>query len=350
MDVEAYLDGYLREIYFEEGAVVSTDAVIALISTTADEPIIEDDPRPAPAVIGDQAVLDQVPDKKTRETFPTKSVLASPVAKKLAEENQIELSTITGSGPNGRITRKDVEAAIEKKQIKTEEIPTPAPPTESLSSMRRAIVERTVLSKTTIPHYYLTAEIDMMSAQAYVDHKKLEAKGVASSPTITDLIIWSCGQVLPNHPSLRASWQDGQINLHQDIHIGMVIGLEEGMIVPVVHNVDRHSISEIAVLTAALKRKASAGTLSVSDLTGGTFTVSNLGMYGVASFTAVINPPESAILALGSIRKKCTINEDEQIMIRPMMTATLSADHRIVDGVAAAKFLTEFQDTLTDIR
>ena len=161
-------------------------------------------------------------------------------------------------------------------------------------------------------------------------------------------MIWVCGRILPGYPLLHGSWSDKGPQVNPEINIGMVVGLEEGLIVPIVHQVERMSLSALTEKTSALKQKARLGGLSSRELTGGTFTISNLGMFGINSFIAVINPPESAILALGATIKRAIVNVKDEVVVRPVMTATLSVDHRMIDGIVAAKFLNALKETLEE--
>jgi pyruvate dehydrogenase E2 component (dihydrolipoamide acetyltransferase) len=266
----------------------------------------------------------------------------SPVAKNLAEEKQIDIYTITGSGPGGRIVRSDVEKAIQSREMASgseEKEGFPTIPASTPSAIRNA----------SIPHYYVSIDIDMQVALALVSKlKKIAIERIIEAPTLTDVIIWASGQILPKYPALHGSWSDKGPVINPDINIGIVVGLEDGLIVPIIHQVDSMNLLTLAGKTHDLKHKAKSGGLSNLDLVGGTFTISNLGMFGINSFIAVINPPESAILALGATIKRAIINNKDEIIIRPVMTATLSVDHRVVDGIMAAKFLNSFKETLEE--
>jgi pyruvate dehydrogenase E2 component (dihydrolipoamide acetyltransferase) len=178
------------------------------------------------------------------------------------------------------------------------------------------------------------------------DLKKNSASRKIDAPTITDLILWGCGKTLPQFPYLHGSWTEKGALVNPEINLGLVVGLDDGLIVPILHHADQLSLFALTTATRKLKQKAKQGGLSSSDLTGGTFTVSNLGMFGVSSFIAVINPPESAVLALGAIIKRPVVDEKEKISIRPILTATLSVDHRLIDGIMAAKFLKAIKEVL----
>lgn len=350
VEVEAYVDGFLRLAKYPAGATVPVDAVIAILTTTPDETIDGLDEVPATAAArADESVTIPEPSHKARTTVPGR-VDISPVARKLAEDNGIDLASLHGTGPQGRITRADVEAKLLAQAGAAADgrggRPAPAH-VPTVSSMRNAIAQRTALSKASIPHYYVSVEIDMQAAQSHLARLEEEAaSGRQDIPTLTDVVVWACGQVLRNYPSLHGTWSDGGPRILPQINIGIVVGLDEGLIVPVLHDADGMSLSVLSAATRALKHKAKQGGLSARELTGGTFTVSNLGMFGVSSFIAVINPPESAILALGGILKRAVVDANDQVVVRPLMTATLSVDHRMVDGIAAAGFLKSLKGLL----
>lgn len=348
MDVEAFMDGYLREIYFQAGQVVPLEAAVALISTTPDEPLAPDAAiaTPTPETVASDLQATEQKAEMTASPTQVERIIASPIARQLALEHQVDLATLKGSGPGGRITSADVEAIIQSRQAVG--APTPGKPSSEITtSMRKAIAQRTLISKTTIPHYYVSIDFDMSHVLDVLEQAKQVAETEGETiPTVTDVLIWACGQILPRHPYLNASWIDDEIRLHDEINIGMVVGVEGGLMVPVINQANTLSLSQVAALTSQLKAKTLAGTLTMSEIGRSTFTISNLGMFGVSNFIAVINPPESAILALAAIQKKLVVGDQDAITIQPLMTATLSADHRVVDGIAAAKFLKDLNETL----
>ncbi|OGR24250.1 MAG: hypothetical protein A2139_11245 [Desulfobacca sp. RBG_16_60_12] len=349
VEVESYVDGFLRVTNFPDGATVPLDAVIAILTTTPDEQIEDLPVHPADA----DAPAATVPAlKQLRPPVGVSKgrIDITPVARKLAEDNHIDLASLQGSGPEGRITRADVEAALEARGIAPASgqlAGIAAVPAPGISSMRNAIAQRTALSKATIPHYYVSIDIDMQAVLRQLSQMKdTVAAPRIDPPTLTDVIIWACGRILPDYPLLHGTWSDGGPRVLPEISIGMVVGLDDGLIVPVIHEVDRLSLSAVAATTRTLKKKAKQGGLSNRELTGGRFTVSNLGMFGVSSFIAVINPPESAILALGATIKRAVVGDNDQVIVRPVMTATLSVDHRMIDGIVAAGFLKALKEIL----
>ena len=209
--------------------------------------------------------------------------------------------------------------------------------------MRRIVGERMTQSKQTAPHFYLSMDIDMTA----VNGERLERKqrGEDSPPTINDFILHACARALKDFPSINSSFTPQGIKLHTDINLGMAVALEEGLVVPVIRNADRLSLTELAAQSRVLVDKAQTKKLFPLDYEGGTFTVSNLGALGVDSFVAIINPPQCAILAVGSVAPRVIV-DDGMFAIKPLMTATLSADHRVIDGAIGARFLKRIKEVL----
>jgi pyruvate dehydrogenase E2 component (dihydrolipoamide acetyltransferase) len=274
---------------------------------------------------------------------------ASPLARKMAKEAGIDLRQLQGTGEGGRIIRRDVEAYLSRTaEIKAPSLPTPpstAPYQEvPLSQMRKTIARRLTASMQEAPHFYLTRSISMEAAATW--REKLNAL----SPTkisFNDLIIKAVAMALRKHPYLNAAWMGDHIRLYQEIHIGFAVAVEEGLIVPVIRHADRKGLSEIATETATLAQKARERKLSPEEYTGSTFSISNLGMFGIEEFTAVINPPEAAILAVGAIQPTPVVKGDK-IEIERRMRVTLSCDHRVVDGATGAAFLATLTELLEE--
>jgi pyruvate dehydrogenase E2 component (dihydrolipoamide acetyltransferase) len=261
-------------------------------------------------------------------------VLASPAARRIAREKGIALSMIAGSGPEGSVLAADVlreaaNGAATHTERQSGESVTP------LTPMRRIVGQRMTLSKQTAPHFYVSMEIDM---DAVVKSRQEWRSGDDRTPSINDFILLACARALKDFPLLNASHSDQGLILHSDIHVGMAVALDEGLVVPVIRNADRLTLEELAEQSRRLIEKAQKKRLTPRDYEGGTFTVSNLGMLGADSFVAIINPPQAAILAVGRVAERVVV-DDGMFAIRSMMTATLSADHRIVDGALAARFL-----------
>jgi pyruvate dehydrogenase E2 component (dihydrolipoamide acetyltransferase) len=268
-----------------------------------------------------------------REKVPPPVILASPMAKRLAREHGIDLAEVTGTGPGGRVTEKDVRAFIEAREK--------APPLEEalparvipFVGMRQMIAERMTQSLQTMAQVTLHTEVDATELVKLREQLKQEF-----DLTYTDLVIKAVAKALREHPLLNATLVGDEIHLLEEIHIGMAVALEDGLLVPVVRDADKKSVQEIAWETRRLAQGAREGTLTVDEVTGSTFTVTNLGAYGVDGFTPIINPPEVAILGVGRIMEKPAIHEG-QIVRRSTMVLSLTIDHRIVDGAPGAEFL-----------
>ncbi len=269
------------------------------------------------------------------------AVPATPAARRLARESGVELEGIPGSGPSGRVQAADVSAAVEAREPEVSTASGWPAQVVPLAGMRQKIAERMTSSFHDTPHISLTVEADasaLEAAQAKLT-SVAEADGTGKV-TLTVLLVKIVAWALSRNPYLNASLLHEQIHLWQDVNIGVATALPEGLIVPVIHQADQQSIRDLALCLADLTRRAKAGKLVLADVQHPTFTISNLGMFGIRQFRAIINPPESAILAVGSIvRKPVVINDRDEVAVRPIMTLTLSADHRVVDGVVAARFL-----------
>lgn len=286
-------------------------------------------------------------------------VKASPLARRIAQEHEIDLAEIRGSGPGGRIVREDVEAALRQAREgvgrPAAAPPAAAPPatptaapggkTLPLSRMRAAIGRQMVTSKTTIPHYYVSAEVDMTEALAW--RKRLNEAVAADGykVSVNDMVVKACGLALAKFPMFNASIADDRIQLHDDVNISIAVALDEGLLGPVVRNVDKKSLGAVAREAAELVGRAREGKLKPDEFAGGTFTVSNLGPFGVDTFIAIVTPPQGAVLAVGSSVQKAVV-VDGAVAIRDRMTVTISADHRITDGADGAKFVNEVRRLL----
>ncbi len=257
-------------------------------------------------------------------------VLASPKARRLASERGLDLRSLCGSGPEGAVLASDVLT------FKPEG---PSADVETPGTIWRLMAERMSTSWTTVPHFYLAREVDAGNfirwrtrASADVEKKT----GIRLS--FTDLLVKVAAFALRRHPRLNASWAGGKIELHQDIHVGIATAIDAGLVVPVIHQADRASLADIAVRRSDLVERARQGKLRPADISGGTFTITNLGMYGVDAFDAIVNAPQAAILSVGRIADRVVASEG-QVQVRPTLILTLSLDHRVVDGARAAQFL-----------
>jgi len=345
-EVEALESGTLGKIVAKEGDVVPVGGVVAYIlqagekisdipELVAVEKVEKEEAKPPveAAVEAPVAEKHEVPSE----------VKISPVARKIAQEHNIDLSTVKGTGPGGRIVREDVLRAVEESKVAAVQ-PTPeqlAPAEEEtrpLSSMRKVIARRMTESFQS-PHFYLTVEVDTQKLGSIREQliPLVESK-VGVRLTYTDLLIKLVARSLEDNPAINCAYADGSVRLFKCIDIGLVTSVEGGLIVPVIRQADKKFLPEISATRAGLSQKAAERKLSMEDMTGSTFTISNLGMFGIDQFCAILQPPEAAILAVGSITDRPVVREG-QIVIRPMMTLTLSIDHRVLDGVLAANFL-----------
>jgi pyruvate dehydrogenase E2 component (dihydrolipoamide acetyltransferase) len=268
-------------------------------------------------------------------------ILASPKARRLAAERGIDLSALTGSGPEGAVLAEDVPLSIEP-------VPATAPSLETPGTVWRLMAERMSASWTTVPHFYLVREVD---ASLLVDWRNRVAptveKRTGIKPTFTDLLVKLIGFTLRDHPRVNASWADGDIQWNREINVGIAVAIDEGLIVPVIHGADSASLSQIATRRSDLIDRARQQKLRPADISGGTFTLTNLGMYNVDAFDAIVNTPQAAILSVGRIADRVA-PVDGQVVIRPMMVMTLSLDHRVVDGARAAQFLNDLAELIVD--
>ncbi|TME78378.1 MAG: dihydrolipoamide acyltransferase [Chloroflexi bacterium] len=283
----------------------------------------------------------------------------SPVARRLAEEHRVDLRQVQGSGPGGRITKEDVEAAAQGGQRQPTTAPTAAPAREErqatprpkeevevveLSKMQTTIAMRLAQSKFSAPHFYVTSEIAMDDA-VRLRQMFNEAVDKSEAISINDLIVKAVALALTKFPEVNASWADGRIERKRDINIGIAVGLPDRLIVPVLRNADQKSLKAIAGESKQLIERARTNKAGAQDYLGNTFSISNLGMYDVDQFTAIINPPDSGILAIGSIEDKAVVKEG-QVVPGKRMRVTLSVDHRVFYGVTAAQFLQEVKRLL----
>jgi pyruvate dehydrogenase E2 component (dihydrolipoamide acetyltransferase) len=267
--------------------------------------------------------------------------LASPAAKRIAREKGVNLISLEGSGPEGSILAEDVLRAAPDKADSTGTItPDQILP---LTSMRRIVGERMTQSKQTAPHFYLSMDIDMSAVNKLRSEWKESREDQV--PSLNDFILHACARALKDFPSLNSSFTEQGIKMHRHINLGMAVALEEGLVVPVIHSADGLSLTDLAMQSRELSAKAQKKKLLPLEYEGGTFTVSNLGMLGVDSFIAIINPPQCAILAVGRVASR-VVADDGMFTIKSLMTATLSADHRVVDGAIGARFLKQVKGVL----
>jgi len=354
VEIEAYESGVLRRILLPEGTTVPVGQVIAVIAAPEDdisqyeaaagvarpEPVAAVAKRPAPPAEADR-------------------VHASPAARRLAEELGVDLSRVQGTGPDGRILRRDIEAAakaLEAAPVAAAAPPAAVPPAAlarppggpvaapAMSRMRQAIARRMTQSKREAPHYYLTMDIDMTEAERLRRQLNETAEGELHI-SVNDVIVKAVAKALRRHPIFNSWFVDGQVQQQEALNIGVAVALEEGLIAPAILNCDQKSLADIARASANLAERARSGVLKAEEYTGATFTVSNLGMYDVETLIAIIPPPQTAILGVGAVRKAPVV-QDGEIVVRERMKVALSADHRVTDGALGARFLADIRNFL----
>lgn len=276
------------------------------------------------------------------EKVPPGRVRATPAARRFARERGIDLAAVAGSGPQGRIQAADVAALTAIPAVEA-----PRAELVPLTGIRRTIAARMTASYQTIPHITLTVRVDMTKLEEMRTRLNgtAEAEGL-SRVSVTVLLVKAVAWALKRHRFLNSTLEDEGIHLLPEVNVGVAVALEEGLIVPVVHQADRKSVSELSAEVRGLTIRAREGWLTPSDVAGGTFTISNLGPFGIEQFTAIINPPQAGILAVGATQPEVVVDGEGQIAVRPIMRMTLSADHRIVDGAVAAHFLADLRGAL----
>jgi pyruvate dehydrogenase E2 component (dihydrolipoyllysine-residue acetyltransferase) len=364
MTYESDQEGVL-EIVAAEGDTLGVGRTIAHIGETS--------PNGAEPVEAEPAEPVEAKPAEPAEAKPSSSVVtaqddherikASPVARRVAKENDVDLSTLSGSGPGGRIVKADVEAARGSRPTSP---PTPAPTaalenvtgakgesaTQELSRTQRTIARRMAESKATIPDFTLSVDVDMQECVALRTQLKALAQNAGPgqppahpAPTYNDMVVKAAALALREYPRANASYRDGAFELHARVNVGVAVATDDALVVPTVFDADTKSVGEIARETRALAERVRAGTVTPPELGGGTFTVSNLGMFGVKTFTAIVNPPQAAILSVGALEPRAVVRES-QLVARHTMTVTLACDHRILYGADAACFLARIRELL----
>lgn len=355
MEVEVFDSGTILKILVEEGESVPLGHTMAVIGEEGED--ISDILEEAKSREGgkDEEAEDVKEPEKEDETEEKKKeekteqpsagdgrIKASPLARKIAEEKGINLSDVDGSGPEGRIIKRDIEtyepsrapAAIQAVSREDKE--------HRVSQMRKTIARRLSESKFTSPHYYETIEIDMN--QVWDARKQLNEVS-ETKISFNDIVVKACATALRQHPDVNSSWHGDKIVEHGDVNVAVAVAIDEGLVTPVIKNTDQKGLQQIANEGRNLAEKARNRDLDPEQMEGSTFTVSNLGMFGIEQFTAIINPPNACILAVGAIREVPVV-EDGEVVPGKRMKVTLSSDHRIVDGASAAKFLSTLKHLL----
>jgi|LSQX01.1.fsa_nt_gb pyruvate dehydrogenase E2 component (dihydrolipoamide acetyltransferase) len=334
-EIEAPASGILAKILAPQDSEHPVRTPIAIIAAPGEDisgvlsEIESDSDQVASEVASDSKQAAEEPQKVSEQDDKEESeVLASPAARKLAKEYGLDLSAIAGTGSGGRITREDVEKYLSTQRAQAEII--------SLSPMRRRIAEHMAMSIKTSPHVTLMTEADVTELANLIKRHNGDESGVKL--TFTDFIVKASAMALHDFPRMNSSFSEQGIKVFSQINVGVAVALEEGLVVPPVRDADSKDIRGISQEIKTLASKARSNTLTEEDLTGGTFTVSNLGMYGIDLFTPIINQPEAGILGVGRATDKPVVRDGE-IVIRKMMGLSLSFDHRVIDGAQAAEFL-----------
>ena len=353
MELESYTDGVLLHIGVSAGSSVSVDGVIAVIGKAGEDwnaALAASNtaaPKAASAAPGTASPTAQttVPQPSAYTEASDSHIKASPLAKKIAADKGLDINTITGSGDQGRIVKRDIESYVPAKN--TIAVPASIPGTYEdvpVNQMRKTIARRLAESKFSAPHFYLTISVNMDTCIA--SRKKIiEFSGEKVS--YNDIIIKAAAEALKRHPKVNASWLGDKIRYYNYVNIGVAIAVEDGLVVPVIRNADQKRISNISAEVKQSAEKAKTKKLQAQDFEGNTFTISNLGMFGIDEFTAIINPPDACIMAVGKISETAVV-ENGQIKISNIMKMTLSCDHRVVDGAMGAQFLQTLKQFLED--
>jgi pyruvate dehydrogenase E2 component (dihydrolipoamide acetyltransferase) len=347
VEIEAPSDGILAGITSHEGAVVPVGETIAWIVGPGEQP-------PARSATPTPTARSKQEPAKTATAAPSAAVAPasqniniSPKARRLAKERGIDIAQIHGTGPDGTITTEDVLAAKESSGA-APKADAASPASGALSTIARLMAERTTKSWMTVPHFFMIRDVD---AGALLDlQKKIKAQSQSSqtaSPTITDCLVSLVARILERHSVMNATWANDAVRLNSSINISLAIAVSEGVVAPVIQNANKVTLAEIAAQRATVTERARAARLLPADLSGGTFTISNLGMFKVDAFTAIITPPQAAVLAVGAVSDR-VVAVDGKPAVRPVMTLSLSSDHRLIDGARAAAFLNDVVDAIRE--
>jgi pyruvate dehydrogenase E2 component (dihydrolipoamide acetyltransferase) len=348
IEIEAPADGVLAGIKATEGADVPVGQTIAWIVAPGEQPPADDATAPTARAV--------TPPKFESQSAPSavsspssSSAKISPKARRLAKELGIDISTLRGSGPDGEILASDIQAAALGSAATSAPATVAKKPShlEVPSSLARIMAERTTQSWTTVPHFFVSRDIDATALNQF--RERVVSAGDASHVRIThtDLLVALVARILLKHPRLNASWTAEGIRLHDHVNMGVAIAVNDGVVAAVIPNAHTASLAEIASQRQAVAERARAGKLRPADIADATFTISNLGMYKVDAFSAIITPPQAAILAVGAIADRVVAINGKPV-VRPTMSLTISCDHRVADGARAAVFLNDLSDVAQD--
>jgi pyruvate dehydrogenase E2 component (dihydrolipoamide acetyltransferase) len=366
---EADAAGTLIEIVAAEGETLRIGAVIARVGEAGEAPggkgaaaaAAAEPAAPATSPAREAAAADAGPvsPSASRSAAGDGRVKASPLARRMARARGLDLAAITGSGPSGRVVKEDVERAIEAGDTTTaqamatpglsERADTAKGTTEVVAQtkLQRTVARRMAESKATVPHFYLSADIDMSRCVATRAQVKAAAREADVVPSLNDMVVKACAIALREHPRANGAYRDGRLELYSRVNVGVAVAANDALLVPTVFDADQKGLRQIAAEVRALSARVREGSITPPELAGGTFTVSNLGMYGISNFAAVINPPQAAILAVGQVEVKPVVRSDE-VTTAHLMSVTLACDHRILYGAEGAEFLARVRALLEE--
>jgi len=346
MELESIEDGTLGKIIIAAGTSdVKVNSLIALILSEDEDASLLNNFQPKAMKVSqiekklDSTNIQAIAVESNLVSVETNKIFASPLAKRLALQNDVDLKNVIGSGPSGRIVKFDVMSSLESNtsqisSLKSENNITPH------SNVRKVIATRLLEAKQTIPHFYLSIDCNLdklMILRAQINEAS------ATKISVNDFIIKATSLAMKRVPEVNSSWtNEGMVN-YATVDISVAVAAPSGLITPIIHNADKKSLEELSVEMKSLATKAKDNKLKPSEYQGGGFTISNLGMFNIQSFSAIINPPQSCILAVGAGQKKAIVDNNDNIVIANIMNVTLSCDHRVVDGIVAAKWLNEFR-------
>lgn len=358
MEFDSFQDGVLLHIGVEAGETAPVDSILAILGETGEDisellksgatpaPVVETAteekaPNPAPAPV---PMPTQTPAPTPVNTEINGRLKASPLAKKMADERGINLSSVTGSGDGGRVVKRDIEnftPSVTSSSSQQSNIGVESYTEENVSQMRKVIAKRLSESKFSAPHFYLTMDIDMdnaISARASLKNNDIKV-------SFNDMVIKAVAVALKKHPKINSSWLGDKIRYNEHVHIGVAVAVDEGLLVPVVRHADTKPLSTINSEVYDYATRARDKKLQPHEWEGNTFTISNLGMFGIEEFTAIVNPPDACIMAIGAIRQEPVVKNGE-IIVGNRMKVTLSCDHRVVDGATGSQFLNTVKQML----